>query len=400
MSLSGSHPATPPLAARLVLAAVAKLKIGRLHLQLPNGASHEFAGATAGPSAALSVKDWGMFARLLRDGDVGFGEAYMAGEFDTPDLPALLTLAALNEARLDQALSVRWWRMLSRRLGHWRRRNTRFGSKRNVRAHYDLGNEFYKLWLDPSMTYSSALFGADANQSLETAQAAKYRRILERLDAHQGESVLEIGCGWGGFAESAGRRGLRVDAITLSRRQLDFARERMSRQQLDHAVNLQYRDYRDVRGQFDRIVSIEMVEAVGAKYWQTYFDAIRRHLKPGGKAIVQAITIADDCFARYLGNPDFIQRYVFPGGMLFSHERMHEHIKRAGMKLNGVFAFGQDYARTLSLWLERFDGAIDAVRRQGFDDRFVRMWRYYLSYCIAGFATKRTDVIHAEIVHA
>lgn len=403
MSLSGLHPPSAhgaPLAARLILAAATRLHIGSLRVEFPDGSTREFAGREPGPRATLVVKDWGMFVRLLRDGDIGFAEAYMEGEFDSPDLPALLTLAALNEVRLEQALGVRWWRMVARRLGHWRRRNTRTGAKRNIRAHYDLGNEFYRLWLDPGMTYSAALFGGDHGRPLDGAQAAKYTRIIERLDARQGETVLEIGCGWGGFAEAAGQRGLRVNGITISEQQLQFARARVKDQALDDAISIDYRDYRDVRGQFDRIVSIEMVEAVGAKYWQTYFDTIRRRLRPGGKAVVQAITIADECFNRYLRNPDFIQRYIFPGGMLFSRERMHEHIKRAGMKLTGVFAFGQDYARTLGLWLERFDAAIDAIRRQGFDERFVRMWRYYLAYCIAGFATKRTDVIHAELVHA
>jgi len=389
-----------PLAARVVLTAVARLEVGSLALTLPNGRQHRFQGHQPGPNAEIVVKDWRLFASVVRGGDMAFAEAYMDGWFDTADLPSLLTLGALNEAALEKAFQATWLRRALWRLLHLRRNNSKRGSARNISAHYDLGNAFYALWLDRSMTYSSALYAADAETSLEQAQQAKYARILDRLGARQGDSILEIGCGWGGFAEMAARRGARVHGITISREQLDFARARLERQDLAHNAELEFRDYRDVQGQYDHIVSIEMIEAVGEKYWPRYFAALARHLRPGGKALVQAITIADQAFEQYRRGTDFIQRHIFPGGMLLSRQKLSEQARAAGLKLADAYAFGQDYARTLSAWLERFDAMSEKVRQMGFDERFQRMWRYYLAYCIAGFSTGRTDVLQAELVHA
>jgi cyclopropane-fatty-acyl-phospholipid synthase len=285
------------------------------------------------------------------------------------------------------------------KLVHWRRRNSRKGAKRNIHAHYDLGNGFYRLWLDRTMTYSSALFGGARGKPLEAAQTDKYERILEQIGAKQGDSILEIGCGWGGFAEAAARRGMRVTAITISREQLEYARERLERAGLADRVDLQFRDYRDVEGKYDHVVSIEMVEAVGERYWPDYFATLKRHVAPGGSALVQAIVIADEFFEGYRHRPDFIQTYVFPGGMLLSPQRLGEQCRKAGLKVAELYSFGLDYAHTLETWLGRFDEVADQVARLGFDERFRRMWRYYLAYCAAGFSTRRTDVLQAHFKH-
>lgn len=389
-----------PVAARLALAAAGRLEIGRLNVTLPDGSMHCFAGEQPGPDASLSVSDWRFFGRIMRGGDMAFAEAYMDGQIDTPDLPVLLTLGALNEAALERAFQANWLRRMVWRLVHARRSNSRRGSARNIRAHYDLGNDFYRLWLDRGMTYSSAIYGGDDTRQLEVAQDAKYGRILDRLGVRQGDSILEIGCGWGGFAEAAARRGARVHAITISREQLQFAQQRMADADLAHSTEIEFRDYRDVRGVYDHIVSIEMIEAVGEKYWPQYFAALSRHLRPGGKALIQAITIADQAFEQYRRGTDFIQRHIFPGGMLLSRQKLSEQAQRAGLRVADAHGFGHDYARTLLAWLERFDGVSERVRHLGFDERFQRMWRYYLAYCIAGFSTGRTDVLQAELVHA
>ncbi|MEO8559168.1 MAG: cyclopropane-fatty-acyl-phospholipid synthase family protein [Rhodospirillales bacterium] len=394
-----------PWPARAVLVALQRLQAGSLTLTLPDGATRRFAGADAGPDADLTVKDWSLFGHVLRGGDMAFAEAYIAGKCETDDLAALLTLGAVNEAHIEQAFQANWWRRAVWRLLHLRRDNSRAGAKRNIQAHYDLGNDFYALWLDPSMTYSSGIYeggiyDGDASRGLQAAQDAKYARILDRLGVRQGDSVLEIGCGWGGFAEAAAKRGARVKAITISNRQLDYARERMAKNDLSHTVDIDFRDYRDLQGSYDHIVSIEMIEAVGERYWPDYFTVLRRHLKPGGKALVQAITIADKAFEQYRRSTDFIQRYVFPGGMLLSPTKLEEQAKQAGLRLADAYEFGKDYARTLAAWLERFDTVREKMRGMGFDDKFTRMWRYYLAYCIAGFASGRTDVLQAELVHA
>ena len=389
-----------PLAAFAALKALDRLKVGTLAISLPDGGTRRVVGAQPGPEAALEIRDWHVFSRVLSSGDMGFAEGYMAGEWDTPDLVRLLELMAANEAALARVARASWWRRQLLRLAHLRHDNTRRGSRRNIHAHYDLGNAFYSLWLDPTMTYSSALYDGDGARSLDQAQRAKYERILDRLGARQGDTLLEIGCGWGGFAETAARRGVRVRAITISQEQLAYARERLSRAGLAHIASVEFRDYRDVEGTYDHIVSIEMIEAVGERHWPSYFDALKRHLNPRGRAIVQAITIADDCFERYRRGADFIQTYIFPGGMLPSAENLRAQARRAGMALAGAHAFGRDYALTLEAWLGRFDGVVERVRGLGFDDRFVRMWRYYLAYCAAGFSSGRTDVVQAEFTHS
>jgi cyclopropane-fatty-acyl-phospholipid synthase len=383
------------LSTHFVLKALDRLTIGRLILRLPDRTVRRFGNPSDSREAVLEVRDWRFFRRVLLDGDIGLAEAYMEGYCDSPDLPRLITLLAENQHALGTIAHSNVVHNLTLKLLHRWRQNTRAGSKRNIHAHYDLGNRFYGLWLDPTMSYSSALFDGES-KSLEAAQAAKYERVLTQLGAKQGDTILEIGCGWGGFAEVAARRGMRVTGITISREQLDYARARLERAGLADRVDLQFRDYRDVEGKYDHIVSIEMIEAVGERYWPDYFAVLKRHVAPGGSALVQAIVIADDFFEGYRNRPDFIQTYIFPGGMLLSPQRLGEQCRRAGLKIAELYSFGLDYAHTLETWLGRFDAVSDQVGRLGFDERFRRMWRYYLAYCAAGFSTRRTDVLQAH----
>ena len=383
------------LSAAIIFKALERLAIGRLTMRLPDGTTRVFGMPGAMVEGELNVSDWQFFRRVLLDGDIGFAEAYVDGLCDSPDLPHLIALLAENE-RLMGVDRKNPLRNLLLKLLHWRRDNSRDGARRNIHAHYDLGNSFYRLWLDPTMTYSSALYDGDETVPLEQAQAAKYDRILRQIDARQGDTVLEIGCGWGGFAEAAARRGLRVTGVTISREQLDFARARLEHAGLADRVDLQFRDYRDIQGRYDHVVSIEMVEAVGERYWPDYFATLKRHLQPGGSALVQAIVIADEFFEGYRRTPDFIQTHIFPGGMLLSPSGLGEQCRRAGLKISGLYSFGVDYARTLETWLHRFDTVSDQVAKLGFDERFRRMWRYYLAYCAAGFSTGRTDVLQAH----
>jgi len=384
------------IASHFVLKALTRLTSGRLTLRLPDGTTQVFGAPNAGPSAEIDVRDWRFFRRVLLDGDIGFAEAYMDGYCDSPDLPRLIALLATNDKALGRVVHSNFLHNIALKLLHWRRGNSRAGSQRNIHAHYDLGNSFYRLWLDPTMTYSSALFDGQKGKPLEAAQADKYDRILTQLGAKQGDTILEIGCGWGGFAETAARRGMRVTAVTISKEQLEFARERLQKAGLAERVDLQFRDYRDIEGSYDHVVSSEMIEAVGERYWPEYFATLKRHVSPGGSAIVQAIVIADELFENYRSRPDFIQTYIFPGGMLLSPQLIAEQCRRTGLKIAELYSFGLDYAHTLETWLGRFDSVADQVATLGFDERFRRMWRYYLAYCAAGFSTRRTDVLQAH----
>jgi cyclopropane-fatty-acyl-phospholipid synthase len=384
------------LAARFVLKSLDRLSVGCLTVRLPDSSTRVFGQAGASLHAEIDIRDWRFFRKVLLDGDLGFAEAYMDGHCDSPNLPGLIALLAENDRALGGVTRTNVVHVLALKLLHRWRDNSRKGSRRNIHAHYDLGNSFYGLWLDNTMTYSSGLFDGEKSKALEAAQSDKYDRIFAQLGARQGDSILEIGCGWGGFAEAAARRGMRVTAITISREQFDYARSRLARAGLADRVDLQFRDYRDIEGSYDHIVSIEMVEAVGERYWPDYFTTLRRHVAPGGSALVQAIVIADEFFETYRRRPDFIQTYIFPGGMLLSPQRIAEQCRRAGLRIAELYSFGLDYAHTLEAWLGRFDDVAHQVADLGFDDRFRRMWRYYLAYCAAGFATRRTDVLQAH----
>jgi len=388
--------AAMPPSGQLFMRVLDQVRIGRIDLVTPEG-EWLSCGGESGPQATLTLRSWEAAEGILRKADIGLAEAYMAGDCDI-DRPAdLLTIALLNQQHIERAFYGNWLVVLWYRLRHWSRANTRSGSRRNIVAHYDLGNDFYKLWLDPTMSYSSAWFAGNLAQPLEQAQQAKYERILDRLGARPGEHILEIGCGWGGFAEAAARRGCRVRGITLSPAQLEYARQRVADAGLSDRVELSYTDYRDIDGQYDHVVSIEMYEAVGERFWPAYFRAIRDVLKPGGRAVIQGITIHDEVFGRYRRGTDFIQQYVFPGGMLASESAFAKQSERAGLRLHASEAFGRDYAETLRRWLKAFTDAEPRVRALGFDDRFIRMWRFYLCYCAAGFDSGRTDVLHFEL---
>jgi cyclopropane-fatty-acyl-phospholipid synthase len=373
--------------------ALSKLEIGTLHFTSPEGLTHIYHGKHAGPEAFFVVHDWRVLRRMVARGDIGLGEDYIAGNWTTPNIEQLFALFLLNMDYLHQFAHGNWVnRLVFRLYNAVLRRNNRTGSKSNIKAHYDVGNDFYRLWLDETMTYSSALFGEWSN--LAQAQRAKYQRILDRI-AKPGARILEIGCGWGGFAEHAANQGYGVTGLTVSPAQFEFAQKR-----LGDKAEIRLEDYRDVRGQFDAIVSIEMFEAVGEKYWRDYFNTIRERLIPGGKAVVQTITIRDDFFDDYRMGSDFIRHYVFPGGMLPSTATFKREAERAGLQCREVFAFGQDYARTLREWLTRFDAHRETILGMGHNEAFLRNWRFYLSICAAAFAIGRTNVIQVEITHA
>ena len=376
---------------RLIFDMLEGLRGGRLEIRLPDGASRLFGEGEHG--VTLQVHDEALFGQVLARGDIGLAEAYLDGAWDSSDVTGLLTLLARNRPVLKKAVYGSWRKLLAARLRHWLHRNSRAGSKRNIMAHYDLGNDFYKLWLDTSMSYSSALYREVDDGDLATAQRAKYRRILRRLKADAGQSVLEIGCGWGGFAEMAVQEGLQVTGLTLSPAQLAWARQRVP------AADLRLQDYRDTSEQFDHVVSIEMFEAVGERWWPAYFHAVAGALKPGGRAVIQSITIRDDLFADYRRGTDFIQQYVFPGGMLPSRSAFRAAAARQGLAVCSEYAFGADYARTLGEWRRAFEANWPQIAALGFDEHFRRLWRLYLCYCEAGFLAGNIDVVHFELAH-
>ena len=365
--------------------------IGRLCLTLPSG-STGLVGNQDGPvEAQVTLKSYRALWNVARRGALGFAESYMDGEIDTDDLHAVFELYLMNEPSITRAFpSLNATRRSDRRF-HLRRRNTHAGSRRNIADHYDLGNTFYRLWLDNSMLYSSGIY-ADSAATLEDAQGEKLRRVLSALDLSDGRSVLESGCGWGALAVAAAQRGAKVRAITISDQQLIEARARVAAEGLAVRVEVRFEDYRDTAGTFDRLVSIEMIEAVGEENWPLFFKTIHERLRPGGLAVVQAITIREDVFVQYRQNPDFIQRYIFPGGMLPTVELLRQRATEAGLAFETIERFGSSYARTLADWRIRFEAAWPEIAALGFDDRFRRMWLYYMAYCEVGFERGLIDV--------
>lgn len=390
---TAAGPSRPALPLRWLARALQSVERGQLTLIDPNGHRIVLRGSRGGSEAVWHLRHpWRALLRLLRRGEIGFAEGYIAGDWSTPDLQGLLQFAMDNEGPLT-ALAARpaWQRRLDR-VRHRLRRNSRRGSRANIRFHYDLGNEFYRQWLDSTMSYSSALF-SKGDEALETAQQRKYQRLLERLGAAPGAHILEIGCGWGGFAEAAARQGHRVTGITLSQEQLDYARERIARAGLTERVELRLQDYRDLEGQFDHIVSIEMFEAVGEEWWPTYFDTLRACLKPGGRAALQVITIDPVRFQRYRESADFIQLYIFPGGMLPPVPRFNDLAAASGLRRLEQDFFGMDYALTLRRWFQEVRRSSGVIQALGYGESFLRMWRYYLAYCEIGFRTGRIDLM-------
>ena len=396
VDLSGA-PATFRFAARVMSK---NWCIGTLTIVLPDGREMRLEGDVEGPEARLNILDYRFINRVMRTGTIGFGEGYMAGEWDTPDLSRALEVLAANFAKFDGVSFGNPVMTAINLVGHALKGNSRGGSKRNIHAHYDLGNAFYSRWLDTSMTYSAARF-ARPGEPLPLAQERKYRTLAQTMDLRADHHVLEIGCGWGGFAEFAARDvGAKVTAITISEAQYAFAKERIFKEGLTEKADIQLIDYRDVQGRFDRVASIEMFEAVGERYWPTYFDKVRDSLNPGGQAGLQIITIRDELFDHYKRTPDFIQKYIFPGGMLPSEERLRAATDKAGLSWGPISRFGVCYADTLAEWGRRFELAWDEITHLGFDERFRKLWLFYLSYSEAGFRTERTDVVQLSLIKA
>ena len=391
-----------PAAARAVFGLMKNLKHGSLTVQLPDGSSLNF-GQDHEPRAAIRLRNWNPCAAALKSGDIGFAESYIQGDWSTPDLATLLTLFIANRDEVETIVYGTWWGSLLYRAKHLFNRNSRRGSKKNIHAHYDLGNEFYRLWLDPTMNYSSAWFDGARGGDLVQAQWAKVRRALNECDVKPGDRVLEIGCGWGALAESAARDfDATVTGVTLSSEQLAWAQQRLSK--ADLPGDLRYQDYRELNAghdaPFDAIASIEMFEAVGREYWPSFFETLKKQLKPGGRACIQSITIRDDLFERYVKSTDFIQQYIFPGGLLPSPSAFRAAAAKAGLRVVNELDFGLDYAETLRRWHASFLSADSSVSTLGFDNRFMRIWEFYLEYCEAAFATGNTSVMQFTLQHA
>lgn len=370
---------------------VGRPRHGAITIHFPNGKSRTFGNPTTGQHPVLHVRNYGVVTKTLTRGTIGFAQSYIDGDLEVDDLTTLFRYFLQNQDALDADRSI--YKSAAKDIAyHLSRPNTKDGAKKNISEHYDLGNDFYAEWLDPSMTYSSALFESE-DQSLEAAQHQKYRRIAELAGVTQGSSVLEIGCGWGGFAETAAKDfGANVYGITLSREQLKYAQDRLAAQGLSNLATLHLEDYRDTKGEFDHVASIEMIEAVGLEHWPSYFKAVHDRLKPGGTASIQAITIKEDDFEEYRSGPDFIQRFIFPGGMLLTKTAMQEQGEKVGLVLEHVENFRLSYAHTLRLWADRFKERWSEITKLGYDEEFRRKWIYYLNYCEAGFLEGSIDV--------
>lgn len=380
-----------------VFAKSVDMKNGRLDMVLPDGRIFRAEGAGQGPVAEIHIHNVDVFARLIREGDLGFCEAYLDGWWSTPDLQAFLDLVhAGNDDIYDGFLGLKIARAYER-FRFWLQSNSKSQARKNISYHYDLGNDFYKLWLDDTMTYSSALFQT-GQESLEAAQIAKYASMVDQMGAQPGDHVLEIGCGWGGFAEYAAReRGLKVTGLTISREQHDYAVDRIARAGLSDQVEIKMQDYRDETGVYDGIASIEMFEAVGEKYWPVYFKTLRDRLKPGKQATLQIITVQHRRWQIYRNTVDFIQKYIFPGGMLPSPVVLREEVQKAGLEVAGSIEFGESYSQTLRRWYYTFNDRWDEVAALGFDDRFRRMWNFYLTSCAATFHFRNCDVTQITV---
>ncbi|MDD2544783.1 MAG: cyclopropane-fatty-acyl-phospholipid synthase [Burkholderiaceae bacterium] len=392
-------PSNVPAAARTALKLLQRLQHGSLTVQLPDGSLQHF-GQGGGVAAAITLKNWNACSAALKSGDIGFAESYIAGDWTTPHLTDLLKLFIANRQQVESMVYGTWAGRLLYRVKHLLNRNTRTNSQKNIHAHYDLGNAFYELWLDDTMNSSSALFEDDAGGDMRAAQQAKVRRALRMAGVQAGDRVLEIGCGWGALAEMATTEfGASLTGVTLSTEQLAFAQRRMAQHGMERRADLRLQDYRDVSdGPYDAICSIEMIEAVGREYWPTYFQALNRLLKPGGKACIQSIVIDDSLFQRYISSTDFIQQYIFPGGCLPCPREFRREAEAAGLRVVDEFAFGQDYAETLKRWRERFLAQRAHIHQLGFDERFMHIWEFYLAYCEAAFAMQNIDLVQYTLV--
>ena len=398
-----SLPLKSDYSTKTILSLLSQLKNSYLKVTLPNGQVREFGDKASSLQADIQIFDWNVFKRLISHGDIGFAESYIRGDWDSSNLKTILELAIRNRTILDKAIYGTWLGSIFYRVKHWLRDNSKSGSRKNIHAHYDLGNAFYSLWLDPSMSYSSAWFSEGAKQALGDAQKAKIQRILSCLETNPGDHILEIGCGWGGVMEEALLSGRSITGLTLSTEQKAFAENRL--QNIEAATSkphfeVRLQDYRDCQEQFDGIASVEMFEAVGEKHWPEYFETIAKCLKFGRKACIQTIVIADDLFERYRHSTDFIQQYVFPGGMLPSRDSFKAAAAKAGLQIENEFAFGADYAKTLCIWRDNFNQKLQEIRELGFDETFIRLWNFYLMYCAAGFSERNIDVVQFTLSHS
>ena len=398
-----SLPLKSDYSTKTILSLLSQLKNSYLKVTLPNGQVREFGDKASSLQADIQIFDWNVFKRLISHGDIGFAESYIRGDWDSSNLKTILELAIRNRTILDKAIYGTWLGSIFYRVKHWLRDNSKSGSRKNIHAHYDLGNAFYSLWLDPSMSYSSAWFSEGAKQALGDAQKAKIQRILSCLETNPGDHILEIGCGWGGVMEEALLSGRSITGLTLSTEQKVFAENRL--QSIETATSkphfeVRLQDYRDCQEQFDGIASVEMFEAVGEKHWPQYFETIATCLKFGRKACIQTIVIADDLFERYRHSTDFIQQYVFPGGMLPSRDSFKAAAAKAGLQIENEFAFGADYAKTLCIWRDNFNQKLQEIRELGFDETFIRLWNFYLMYCAAGFSERNIDVVQFTLSHS
>ena len=397
------HSSGEDLNTKTLLGILAKLNHGYLKMTLPNGEVREFGSPSNPLCADIQIHEWSVFRQVMSHGDIGFAESYIRGEWNTSDLKAILELAIRNRTILEKAIYGSWIGSILYRLKHWLRDNSKAGSRKNIHAHYDLGNAFYSLWLDPTMSYSSAWFSEGVKQTLADAQRAKIKRILDSLHTKPGDHVLEIGCGWGGLMEGALLSERSITGLTLSTEQKAYAEDRLAKIQLpinaSNSFEVRLQDYRDCQEQFEGIASVEMFEAVGENHWPEYFQTVAKCLKAGGKACIQTIVIAEELFERYRHNTDFIQQYVFPGGMLPSRTSFKASAAKAGLQIDEEFAFGSDYAKTLCLWRDSFNQKLQEVRQLGFDEAFIRLWNFYLMYCAAGFAQRNIDVVQFTLSH-
>jgi len=377
---------------RLLTGILKNIEFGSIKITTPRNKILEFTGSKEGPNADIQLKSWRVLIRTIWGGHTYFFESFRRGAWETSDLYALLLFGELNETSVDKVMKSTIWRRLIEQVLHKLNQNSRKGSKRYIAAHYDLGNSFYQLWLDKSMTYSSALFEGQTT-CLSEAQRQKYLRIANKIELKDGDKLLEIGCGWGGFAEIAAKEyGCQVTGLTLSKEQASSCKKRLKDSGIEKKVDIRLEDYRDVKGLYDKIVSIEMLEAVGEKFWRRYFESIRDRLAPGGKAAIQTITIKDDCFESYKKNPDFIQQFIFPGGMLPTPSAIKHNVEAVGLKLTDTFYFGKSYIKTLHLWDQEFKREWSRIEELGFDTNFKNTWTYYLNYCAAGFQSGRINV--------
>ncbi len=375
-----------------------KMQHGMMDFHLPDGRVFRVDGPKPGPVAEIHIHNPDVFSRLIREGDLGFSDAYLEGWWSTPDLQAFMDVVHADNDEMYEAFPGMGLVRAYERMRHWLNSNSKSQAKKNISYHYDLGNDFYALWLDETMTYSSAIFET-GQESLERAQTLKYQSMVDQMGAKPGDHVLEIGCGWGGFAEYAAKeRGLQVTCLTISKEQYDFAVARMEREGLSDKVEIKLQDYRDENGLYDGVASIEMFEAVGEKYWPTYFRAVRDRLKPGRNATLQIITVEDHRFETYRESVDFIQKYIFPGGMLPSPSILKREVEKSGLSFLKSIEFGESYSQTLRRWHEVFNARWDeVVSLRGFDDRFRRMWNFYLTSCAAGFQAGSIDVTQITV---